>query len=122
MADDAAKVRQLESELRQARDEIDALRQREAALLVEIERRDATLAASEEQQQASGEILRIIAGSRADLQTVLQAMAERAARLCDAPVVFIHLVRDDRLMRLAGFGFLADAQTAVDRLLNRGYI
>src|SRR4051812_33250178 len=93
MADDAARVRQLESALRQALDEIDALRQREAALAVELKRRDASLAASQ-QQHASGEILDVIAGSRADLQTVLQTMGERAARLCDAPSVFIHLVKD----------------------------
>ena len=103
MADDAARVGQLELELRQARDEIDALRQREAAFDLESRRRYDSLAASEE-QQTSGEILDVIAGSRADLQTVLQSMGERAARLCDAPGVLIHLVKGDHLIRLQALG------------------
>ncbi len=53
-----------------------------------------------EQQTATSEILRIISSSPTDLQPVLDAVAERAARLCNADDVKIHLVDGDTL-RLA---------------------
>src|SRR4030095_17010077 len=60
MADDAATVEQLRAELRQARDEVNALRQRQATLVAEAERRDSALAETLEQQTAMAEVLRII--------------------------------------------------------------
>jgi two-component system, NtrC family, sensor kinase len=53
-----------------------------------------------EQQTATSEILRVISSSPTDLQPVLDAVAERAARLCNADDVKIHLVDGDTL-RLA---------------------
>jgi signal transduction histidine kinase len=53
-----------------------------------------------EQQTATSEILRVISSSPTDLQPVLDAVAERAARLCNAADVKIHLVDGDTL-RLA---------------------
>jgi len=122
MGDDAATVEQLRSELCQARDEIDVLHRREATLVAEAERRERALAEASEQQTAAAEILHVIAGSRADLQTVLQEIGERAARLCDAPSVYIHLVKDDQLIRLASVGIPAETQIRVDRLPNRAYM
>jgi hypothetical protein len=89
MADHAARIAQLEAELRQSRAENEALRQREAALVAEVEGRDASLAASEEHQQASGAILRVIASSPTELQRVLDTIAATAARLCQIDDVLI---------------------------------
>ncbi len=52
-----------------------------------------------EQQTATAEILRVISSSPTDLQPVLEAVAESAARLCGADDVNIHLV-DGELLRL----------------------
>jgi hypothetical protein len=71
MADDAATVEQLRAELRRARHE--------------IEQRDRALAQALEQQTATAEVFRVIAASPTDLNGVLDAICEAAARLCDAP-------------------------------------
>ena len=57
-----------------------------------------------EQQRASAEILRVIAGSPTDVQPVLDAMAESAARLCGAGDVIIRRVDGDMLRIAAHFG------------------
>ena len=53
-----------------------------------------------ERQTATSEILRVISSSPTDLRPVLDAVAERAARLCGADDVKIHLV-DGEALRLA---------------------
>src|SRR5262249_9801675 len=57
-----------------------------------------------ERQTATSEILRIISGSPTNLQPVLDAVAERAARLCSADDVKIHLVDGDTLRLAAQLG------------------
>ncbi len=50
-----------------------------------------------EQQTAFAEILRVIAGSPADMQPVLDTVAERALKLCDAAQTVIALVEGENL-------------------------
>jgi signal transduction histidine kinase len=53
-----------------------------------------------EQQTATSEILGVIASSPTDIQPVLDAIAESAARLCDAPSAIVYRV-DGTIMRRA---------------------
>ncbi|HZN99628.1 MAG TPA: GAF domain-containing protein, partial [Burkholderiales bacterium] len=57
-----------------------------------------------EQQTAISEILRVISDSPTDVQPVLDAVAARAARICDATDARIFLVDGQSLRHAAGFG------------------
>src|SRR5215472_4182438 len=71
-----------------------------ADLKARVERLTGALSESLEQQTATGEILRVIASSPTDLQPVLDAVAQSAARLCDAYDAGIFRV-DGNVLRLA---------------------
>ena len=74
-----------------------------------------------EREAATSDILRMIARSPTDLQSVLDGIAERAARLCDAEDAAIFR-RDGNFLRLvAHFGPIPTAGTVgVGRVLDRG--
>ena len=49
-----------------------------------------------ERQTASADILRVISGSQTDVTPVFEAILSRAAKICDAPLVSLNLVDDER--------------------------
>ena len=81
------------------------LRESYAGLERKVDERTRELKNSLEQQTAISEILRVISSSPTDVQPVLQAVAERAAHLCDAPFARMMLVEGDVLRPLADYSF-----------------
>ena len=73
-------------------------------LFQELEARNSELSESLEQQTATAEILRVISSSPTDVQPVLNAVAENAARLCDAPDVIILRLDGDTLTMATHIG------------------
>jgi signal transduction histidine kinase/putative methionine-R-sulfoxide reductase with GAF domain len=77
------------------------LRESYAGLERKVEERTRELANSLEQQTAISEILRVISSSPTDVQPVLDAVAERAAHLCNAPYARVLLIDGDKLVPAA---------------------
>ncbi|HEU4924241.1 MAG TPA: GAF domain-containing protein, partial [Burkholderiales bacterium] len=75
-----------------------------------------------EQQTAISEVLRVISSSPADVQPVLEAVAERAVRICQATDARIFLVEGDKLRYAAGVGDVPHPATGELRNLDRGLV
>ncbi len=75
---------------------------------------------SAEQQAATSEILRMIARAPADLQSVMDTIAESAARLCDAKDAVIFRVEGDVQQRVAVYGAMPTATAIGIRGITRG--
>src|SRR5262249_59958350 len=86
----ATELSQLKKELKRVTDKLESC---------ERERSEAT-----EQQTATSEILRVIASSPTDLQPVLDAVAQSAARLCESVDAQIWRVEGDMQWKVASYG------------------
>ena len=80
------------------------LRESYVTLEQKVEDRTRELSESLEQQTATGEILRVISSSPTDVQPVLDAVAENAARVCGATDALIMRVEGNQMRRVAHFG------------------
>jgi signal transduction histidine kinase len=83
-------------------------------LFTELQNRNRELTESLEQQTATSEILRVISGSPTDVRPVLDAVAERAATLCNAVDAIVFRVEGGRLWVAAHHGtipFLTDGES-----------
>lgn len=87
-----------------------------------VEERTRDLAESLEQQTATSEILRIIASSPTDLQSVLDAVAEYAARLCEANNALIFRIEDEVLRMVASYGPLQGPLREERIPINHGWV
>jgi signal transduction histidine kinase len=96
------------------------LRESYATLEQKVEDRTRELSESLEQQTATAEILRVISSSPTDIQPVLDAVAESAARICAANDAIISLVEGDHIRRVAHFGTIPFG--AAETPLTRGSV
>ena len=76
-------------------------------LFQELQARNRELTEALAQQTATGEILRVISSSPTNLQPVMVAVAENAARLCNAYDALIFLVEGGILRRVGSYGSIA---------------
>ncbi|HJU62985.1 MAG TPA: hypothetical protein VJ864_13140, partial [Candidatus Binatia bacterium] len=70
----------------------------------ELQRVTAQLESRDREQTATSEVLRLIATLSTDIQSVLDAIAENAARLCDASDAVIIRAEDENLKPAAHHG------------------
>ena len=82
-------------------------------LFKELEGRNRDLAESLEQQTATAEILRVIASSPTDLQPVLEAVVENAARVCGATNSSIFGLEGEHLRLVVRHGSLRRTAMAI---------
>ena len=73
-------------------------------LLKELRQRTDDLSESLEQQTAISDILRAMSSSPGDVKPVFASVAEHAARICEAQIVDVLIVEDDKLLYAAEFG------------------
>jgi len=92
------------------------LRESYAGLERKVDERTRELSNALEQQTAISEILRVISSSPTDVQPVLEAIAERAAKLCGAAVATMYLIDGDTLRLLASKGPTPDVVRSLDEL------
>jgi GAF domain-containing protein len=92
-----------------------------ARLFSVFQAKNRDLAEALQQQTATGEILGVIAGSPTDLQPVLDALVESAARLCEAADTFLLLVEGDQL-RIAALHGGDEVTVGFANPIHRGWV
>ncbi|HZO68927.1 MAG TPA: ATP-binding protein [Kribbellaceae bacterium] len=113
MADDAARIAQLEAEVASLRVERDGLAD-------EVRLLRPALTEALEQQTATAEILRLLASSPTHLQAVLDGVAEQVARLCRAADAQVFAVEGDLLRKIANSGDRPATPVGYTLALDRG--
>jgi GAF domain-containing protein len=93
-------------------------------LLQELQDKNRDLTEALEQQTATSEILRVISSSPTDLQPVMNAVAESAARLCDSIDAQIYRVDGDVMRRVASHGSIPVPPPIADVMesITRGWV
>ena len=94
----------------------------QAVIAIENVRLFQELKESLEQQTATSEILGVIASSPTDIQPVLDAVAENAARLCDATDAQISRVEGDFVRQWASYGTQPAPGQEEKRPITRGLV
>jgi two-component system, NtrC family, sensor kinase len=84
-----------------------------ARLFNELEARNRDLTTALDRQTATSEILRVISSSPTDLQPVMNAVAESAARLCEASDAHVFQKEGDLLRAIASHGALPLARQEI---------
>src|SRR5262245_34528157 len=92
------------TELSQLKKEVQRLTEQLESRDRELEERNAELREGLEQQTATSEILGVIASSPTDIRPVLDAVAESAARVCDATDALILRIDGDIWRLVASYG------------------
>jgi signal transduction histidine kinase len=88
----------------------------QAVIAIENARLLSELRQSLQQQTATADVLKLISRSTFDLKTVLDALVEAAARLCDADQGVIARERDGVYQRVATYGFSREFNEYVKEL------
>src|SRR5262245_23594795 len=86
----------------------------------ELKRVAEQLESRDREQIATSEVLRVIASSSTDLQSVLDVVAENAARLCEAKDALIFRIDGDFSQRVARYGLMPGATERGRRPITRG--
>ncbi len=98
------------------------LRESYANLEQKVETRTRELTEALEQQTATAEILRVISSSPTDIQPVLRAVGENAARLCEANDAQIMQLEGEAFRLVASFGPIPPAVGEEGIPLSRGSV
>src|SRR5262245_21310576 len=107
------------TELSQLKKEVQRLTEQLKSCQRELESSNSELRESQAQQTTTGEILRVIASAPTDVQPVLNAIVESAARVCAIDDVVLRLQEENTLIARAHFGSIpipvAFVEISIDR-------